>query len=79
MAALQKTTPDVKSTGLQQGITRDKPDWHKIFTSLHQLHSSTDIGVFHAGSPDSANDVRAECKLLSKGSGTRFIWHGANF
>jgi len=59
--------------GLRSPTQYGRPDWDNIFASLRAIHTSGEVGVFHAGPEGLAADLQSHCKKHS-GNGFKFEW-----
>ncbi|KAJ7023069.1 NADPH oxidase [Mycena alexandri] len=56
-----------------------RPNWDRIFTSLGQKHSDSEIGVFYCGPPQLAGTLRYMSNKHSDPRGARFFFGKENF
>ena len=65
-------------TSLKEGVKAGRPDWRQFFSLLRQLHTSSNISVFHAGPYGLARELRLMCRSYSD-LDTKLLWKGSKF
>jgi len=58
-----------------------RPNWDRIFTSIRDEHSSTDVGVFFCGPKVLGHTLHINCNKYTSGEqgATRFVYGKENF
>ncbi|KAF8218117.1 ferric reductase NAD binding domain-containing protein [Mycena galopus ATCC 62051] len=56
-----------------------RPNWDRIYSSIGQKHSESDIGVFYCGPKQLASTLRYMCNKHSDARGARFFFGKENF
>ncbi|KAF7303641.1 FAD-binding FR-type domain-containing protein [Mycena indigotica] len=66
-------------TSLRAPTHYGRPNWEKVFKSLGDKHSQSDIGVFYCGPKALASTLRYQCNKNSDARGARFFFGKENF
>ncbi|KAJ7171086.1 NADPH oxidase B [Mycena filopes] len=66
-------------TALRAPTHYGRPNWDRIFTSLGQKHSESDVGVFYCGPPQLGGTLRYMSTKHSDPRGARFFFGKENF
>jgi len=66
-------------TSLRAPTHFGRPNWDRVFSSLTQKHSGSDVGVFFCGPPAISRALHTKCNQYSTPGGTRFFFGKENF
>jgi len=66
-------------TSLRAPTHFGRPNWDRVFSSLTEKHSDSDVGVFFCGPPAISRTLHTKCNEYSTPDGTRFFFGKENF
>jgi len=66
-------------TSLRAPTHFGRPNWDRVFSSLTEKHSNSDVGVFFCGPPAISQTLHTKCNEYSTPGGTRFFFGKENF
>lgn len=68
-------------TQLRSPTHYGRPNWDRIFNSVREKHTATDVGVFFCGPGPLGHSLHLQCNKWTGGSDsdTRFFWGKENF
>ena len=66
-------------TSLRAPTHFGRPNWDRVFSSLTEKHSDSDVGVFFCGPPAISKALHAKSNEYSTPGGTRFFFGKGEF
>jgi len=66
-------------TSLRAPTHFGRPNWDRVFSSIAEKHSETDVGVFFCGPPALSKMLHVKSNQYSSPNGTRFYFGKENF